>query len=408
MVRYFYKAKVGPTDIRQGVVDASDRQNAALKITQLGYIPLDINEDNIELSTTEGSKLPQLFRPSRVSFKDLSIFLRKLNDLVDAEIPLLRSLQLIESQTKNVFFRAILQQMRLAVQDGDSLSKALSTRLDIFPAYLASMVKAGEATGHLKSVLGRLCHLIEKQEESIIKVKTSLVYPALILSIGLLTVFILMIFVIPRMAAMFVDLGQELPALTNIFLNTSHFISVFWWLPLISLVVLFLGIRKMRNTVHGKILLDQIVLMVPFIGEFLKNLELARFARTMGILLENGVEIISAIGCVQGVVSNEVIRAEIEKISKAVSQGSSLTMAFRSSSMFSSTVTSMIGVGEESGHIEKGFLKWAELYERESDRTVKIATTLLEPVLILFIGGFVGLMVMAMLLPIFRMNLSVN
>jgi type II secretory pathway component PulF len=301
-----------------------------------------------------------------------------------------------------------LLEVKNAVQGGDDLSQALAAHKNIFPGYFIFMIRAGEMSGRLKVVLKRLCELIEKQEETMSKIRMSMVYPALIFFIGFLTIFIILTFVIPRMAVMFDDLDQQLPMVTQILINTGHFLSVFWWLPGCAIIGLFLWIRKRRKTPGGKLFFDRLILRIPYWGHFLKIQEMERLARTMGTMLESGVDVPIALESAQGVINNEVIKIEFKRISQAVVQGSSLAAAFQTSPMFPANVIAMIGVGEESGRIENGFLKWAETFERESERTVKTVTTLIEPVMILVIGGVVGFMVIAMLLPIFRMNLIIN
>lgn len=408
MPRYFYKAKAGPGNTQEGVIEAADRQNAVTRIVKMGFIPLDVREE-VNLKSVAGKPFfvqSKFF--SGISLTDQVTFLRQLYDLVDAEIPILRAMQLVIEQTRNPVFKVILQDVRAAIENGDSLSKALFSRRDLFPPYLVAMIKAGEMSGRLKNSLMRVCELLEQQQETLSKIKSSLVYPAVILGVGFLTVLIILTFVIPRLAVMFEDLDQELPLVTRMLIDTGAFLSVFWWVPVIVGVGVAVWIQRLYATSNGKMMMDRFLLRVPLWGNFIMIQELGRLARTMGIMLENGVEIVSAMECVQGVIHNGVIRGHVKSAAEAVAQGSSLAAAFRASQFFPPAVVSMVGVGEESGRVQSGFLKWAQAYERESERIMKILTTLLEPLMILLIGGTVGFMVLAMLLPIFRMNLVIH
>ena len=408
MARFNYKVKVTPAEIREGTIEAGDRQNAILRIIEQGCVPLEVKEVKPALARPRHRWDLSFFSPRKVRSGEVCHFLRQLHDLVDADIPLLRSLQLIGEQTKDLNFKKILELVKSRVQDGQSLSAAVLAQGETFPHYIEAMIRAGERSGQLKIILKRLCQLTEKHVEVMAKIRMSLAYPFMILAVGFLTVFVIMAFVVPRLAVMFDDLEQELPLVTQILVNGSHFLSRFWWLAASLLAGALFIFQGWRQTEAGKLSTDRFFLKIPYAGNFLKTQELERFARTSGILLESGVEVVSALECGLGVVSNEELKEDIRQVIQTVIQGGSLAKAFLQSPSFPPAIINMVAVSEESGRIGNGFLKWAESYERESDRYIKIATTLLEPIMILIIGSLVGFMVMALLLPIFRMNLIMN
>lgn len=408
MLRFIYKAKAGPAEIRQGVIEADDRQLAVKKIIGFGLTPLEIREEKVSKPVFEKKKLPVQPWFSRISLKDLTVFSTQLYDLVDADIPLLRVIELITQQTPRPWFKDVLKEIKKSVQDGRSLSQSLDLCRGIFPSYFIFLIKAGELSGRLKPVLKRLSQLTEKQDEVMARVRMSLTYPLFILLVGCLTIFVLVTFVVPRMAVMLEDLDQSLPLMTGILIAFGEFMARTWWLMVLAGLALFWGVRKKRQTPEGQLFFDRLFLKLPFFGRLFKIQELERMARVMGLMLENGVDLPKSLDCALGVMDNALLQLAMKKISRGVTQGQRLTDVLGSSPVFEQAVIDLIAVSEESGHLENGFLKWAEIYERESERTMKTATALLEPVMILILGGIVGLIVMAMLLPIFRMNLMMD
>lgn len=407
MPRFVYKAKEGPGAIREGVVEAGDHRNAVLKIVQLGYAPLEVKEA-ARLKTVSVKRIVSagVFAPA-VTLHDIAVFIRRLYDLLDAEIPLLRALQLIVDQTKKPIFKDILKQVHSSVQNGASLSQALAQHPQAFPSYLVSMTTAGEVSGRLTYVFNRLSQLIEKQHELISKIRMSMMYPALIMAVGFFVTIVMLTFVVPRLSVVFDDMGQELPFITKVLMNVSHSLVRFWWLWGGAAVAGIAGGVHVWRSPKWKIALDRFVLNLPFLGESLKIQEMERLARTIGMMLESGVAVMTALECAEGVVQNAVIKADVKRASAAVVNGMTLAAGFRLSRLFPADVVSMIEIGEETGQVEQGFLKWAETYERESERLAKITVDLIGPLMILILAALVGFMFIAMLLPILRMNLIV-
>src|SRR3989338_5810143 len=229
------------------------------------------------------------------------MFSRQAGDLVGAGVPLLRTLNLIHNQTKNKIFREIINRMQLFVRDGGRLSDALAQHPDVFSRLYVNMVRSGEGTGNLDVVLGRLADFIEKDLETHNKITASLAYPLFILIIGMLSMFALLTFVVPRLSAMFEDMGETLPVPTMILINVSHFFAQFWWLIVLIVTFAIIYSRKVLETSKGRLRLDAFKLKLPVLGELIKNVEIGRFARTLGTLMQNGVVIVPALNSVWGV-----------------------------------------------------------------------------------------------------------
>ncbi len=403
-MKYTYTAKAGPADVRQGTIEAEDVKSAFERVCRLGFVPMDIHPQADPPASRRVPATPLPGRSRRLRARDRIVFLRQLHGMIDADVPLLYSLQLVASQTKNPAFREIVEQMAREVSDGASLSLALAKHPGIFPNYLVAMVRSGEMSGQLKTVLGRLSQFAQQQQEIAEKIQGSLIYPAIVLSMGTLTVFVLLTFVVPRLAAMFAEMGQNLPLATQVLIAVSGLLSKVWWI-LAAAGILFAGrLKSVYATAAGKEKIDSFLLTLPFWGKFLINRELERLTRTLGILLSSGVDMATALASAQEVVGNAAIRTQMRIASQEVAAGGSLAGALRARSYIASDLAGIVQVGEETGRLEVALQKLAENLEQDSGQMVKTATTLIEPVLILAIGLIIGFMVIALLLPIFDMN----
>ena len=260
----------------------------------------------------------------------------------------------------------------------------------------------------MDAVLNRLAQLIEKNYETRQKVRSSLAYPALIVVVGIATVFVLITFVIPRITVIFEDFNQGLPFVTVVLLEISNFLSRFWWLVVLVIGSGLLYFRRWMQSPVGRRQWDLLKLSIPGLKNFIINVEIGRLARTLGTLLENGITIIDALKSVQDVVDNQILKEEIAEASLKVTQGSSLTKALERSPYFPESAISMMAVGEETGKLEKGLYKIADSYERQADETAKTIVSLLGPLVLVVVVGIIGTVVIAMLLPIFQMNLIVQ
>ncbi len=413
MPRFVYKAKRGPAEVIHGALEAENFDSAVDKITQLGLIPVDIvldrhRPEKLGIQNIQKKKSFSFSFFHSVKSSDVELFIRQMADLIDAGVPLLKALRVASSHTRHPRLKEIILKMEKTVEDGGALSAALAQYPSVFSGFFSHMVKSGEISGRLGNVLKRLAEFVEKEEEARAKIKASLVYPALVLAVGCVTIFILLTFVIPRLTVMFDDLSQELPLPTVILIVLSNFFSRFWWLFFAALGLALFYFKKFLNSLEGKLRFDAFTLRMPVVGNFIINIQMSRFTRTLATLLNSGVSIVTALESAGEVMDNEVFKKEIKKAAQDVAGGTNLQAALKKSLFFPDIAVNMIAVGEESGHLEESLAKLADSYEKQSDRDMKAATSLLEPLMIIFIGCVVGFIVMAMLLPIFKMNLIIQ
>ncbi|MCB9771466.1 MAG: type II secretion system F family protein [Candidatus Omnitrophica bacterium] len=400
-MKYIYKARNLDGGLSQGVLDAETEGEAVQKILNDGLVPVEVDQEK-----TSKVKSQINFKRNQIRLSDLADFLRQFSDFLEADIPVVRALDMVEKRTSNQQLRKVIGRLLIKVQDGASLSTAFAAELETFPRFWSGLIFAGELSGQIKSVVFRLSQLVDKEMETRSRLISGAIYPLLILAVGILTVFVLLTFVVPKLAVMFAELGQELPLMTQVLLLVSAILAKTWWMIALLIVGVILWVRKLLELPSGKLSVERFLFRIPFWGEFMKTEDMERLARTIGILLESGVETVTALECGTQTLKRQTFKNEMIRIVNLVRQGTGLSRAFSNSATFSEDVISMINVGEESGRGHKGFLQWAQMCDRRLERMTKTATALIEPGLILLIGGVVGLIVMALLLPIFEMSLG--
>ena len=401
MPKFIYKAKKNPTEAIEDTIIADNRTSAIRKISDMGYYLVSIEE---YIKSGEASKkTPVLFR-KRISLRDITDFTRQLSDLLESGLSIVKALHILQEQTENKRLKEIIADVGRFCIDGNPLSDALARHPAMFSTLFISMVRSGETGGTLGSVLVRMADFNDKHLEIQTKVRTALAYPILMSIVGTITIIILLTFVIPRMMSMFGDLGQELPLPTLILIGVSNAIKNYWWMILFVIFGAGFIFTKIYKTKEGALAVDRFKLNAPIFGNLVRKIEIARFARTLGTLLRNGVPILESLRVVSDTVNNAVIKAEIDKVLVGVRDGAGLAHGFSKSRAIPPLVVNMIAVGEEAGQVEKALSKVADTYDRESDAAIKVMMSLLEPVMILAIGLVVGFIVISMLLPIFEIN----
>ena len=401
MARFTYRAKRGPKEEVSGSIEAENKNAALHRLTAMGYFPISIEQEDIERSALRRNPF-LYFR--KVSIRDLSIFTRQLSDLLEAGLPLIRALSVLQKQTGNRFLQSVIADLRDSVQDGNPLSASLQKHPRIFSGLYVSMVKSGETGGSLENVLLRLAEFQESQDELNATVHRAMAYPALMATVGTITILVLITFVIPKIVSMFQELNQTLPLPTVILLNISYSIQNFWWILVGGGLLIYFGFIRIARTHEGKLIIDRFKLSFPIMGQLILRAEIARFTRTLSTLLNNGVPILEALSVVINIMENETLKEDAKVAQREVREGASLAKGLGKGSYFPVFVNNMIAVGEEGGALEKALLKVAISYEREVDKTVKVLTSLLEPVMILTMGLIIGFIVIAMLLPIFEIS----
>lgn len=401
MSKFKYKAKRGPTDVVEGTIVAESKTEAISRLSAEGYFPFFIEEisESVENKT-------RIFQKG-VSQMDLALFTRQLVDLLEGGLTLYNALDTLARQTENKKFAVIIESLRDHIREGNTLSSGLSRYHKLFKPFYISMVKAGESGGILEDVLRRLAEIIEKDQELRGKVKGAFLYPVFLSLFGILTVSILVIFVIPKLAIVFEDFGQQLPLPTLVLISISNFISKWCWLLAIVIAGIMFIIYQEKKTPEGRLYLDTLKLKLPILGKLVMKAQLSQLARTLSSLLNSGIPAVQALEIVVETVENEVIKRRIEVVKENVAKGAKIGDAF-SEQGFPELLVNMVNVGEKSGFIEKTLQKVSSTYETEVERYTRQFTVLLEPFLLLFMGIIVGFIVFSMLLPIFNLNLALR
>lgn len=409
MAKFLYQAKKNPQETIEDILEAENLDQAVTAITALGYVPLSVTPyfPTSRENVSQSRKKRIGFR-KKIPISHIASLTRQLYDLIDSGIPLLRALGIATRQVKDSSFKEMIDQIYIFVQDGASFSEALMKYKDVFPVLYINMIKAGEISGNLALILDRLSVFLEKDEETRSKIKSSLIYPCLILLVGAITVFVLLTFVIPRLTDMFQDLSASLPLPTLLLISMSDFLAQFWWIILFLLFVMGFFLKRYSVSQLGEIRIDRLKLKLPIIGQLIQHGEIARFSRTLATLLSSGVAIVPALESVSDVLDNKILKAEAKEIAKRVSSGSSLSDSMKASSFFPEFVCHMIAIGEESGRLDSSLSKLASSYEKKTQGTIKIFVSLLEPLLIVGIGLIIGFVIISMLLPIFQMNFIIQ
>ena len=388
-------------------VTAGSKDEAIRKIQDQGLRPTRIKaqkEESKSRSVPGVEKAPAkkkggLFMGG-VSSKDIVTFTTQLSTLQDAGLPIVRSLKILEEQQKPGRFKDQLEEVSSEVEQGSTLSEAMAKYPKSFDKLYISMVKAGEAGGVLDVILRRLAGFMEKSQKLRKQVKGALIYPAAVITVAILILVVIMLFVVPAFEKMFADIGQALPAPTQLLLNTSQAIQPYWYLiPLIPIFLMFI-MKMIARTEAGERWIDTFKLRMPVFGNIIKKSSVARFCRTLGTLIASGVPILEALRIVKDAVGNVIISNAIEDVHGSIREGDTIADPLRASGIFDELLVNMIDVGEETGELDKMLMKIADNYEADVDVAVEGMSSLLEPLLIVGMGLVVGFIVISLFLPL--------
>ncbi|HWG87001.1 MAG TPA: type II secretion system F family protein [Candidatus Acidoferrales bacterium] len=346
--------------------------------------------------------LPKL-GTGKVPIKDIAVFFRQFSVMIDAGLPLVQCLEILAANQENLFFQKCLTGVRTTVEGGSTLSNAMRQYPKIFDDLTTNMIEAGEAGGILDTILQRLATYVEKNVKLKSAVKSALIYPVSVISIAGLVVGALLKFVVPIFANMFASMSVDLPLPTKIVIGLSNFVKDWWWVVVALMVVTFVGIKIIRKDPKGRYALDKFLLALPVIGPVLRKIAVARFTRTLGTLITSGVPILEGLAITARTSGNAVLEVALMKVRKAVEEGRTIVDPLKESGVFPNMVTQMIGVGEATGAMDAMLQKIADFYEDEVDAATKNMLTLLEPVMIGFLGVVVGGIVISLYMPLFSM-----
>ncbi|OGX28662.1 MAG: hypothetical protein A3B78_00985 [Omnitrophica WOR_2 bacterium RIFCSPHIGHO2_02_FULL_67_20] len=402
MPRFTYRAKDQSFNVVEGAIEADSEAAALSRLGGEGVFPISINEVGLRASSPRGA----LSR--RLSPRLLAYTTRQLADLLGGGLPLLNALTLLAKQTEQPGLRRVIESLAGAVRDGRALSEALRDHPRVFPPLYRSMILAGEVGGGLEAALSRLAELGEHEAELRSRLLSASAYPLFVFCIAILMCVFLMAYVIPTLSLVFLETGQLLPLPTRLLLAVSRAFTDWWWALGAGAAGAGWALRRWYASAAGRSAIDRALLTAPGVGPLLRRLETGRFARNLGIMLGQGVPILQSLEVAAGNVGNATLRRAVADVRDAVRDGSSLARALAATRGFPVFVSNMVAVGEESGTVDAALLKVAGAYERELDRTLRTLTTILEPVLLVAVGGIVMFIVLAMVLPVFQIGLGVQ
>jgi len=410
MATYIYQAKKDPQNTIEGRVEAQSEREAIEKISLLGLVPVSLREDKVAAVETA---LPQVMALSgksgvRLSSREITIFSRQLASLLKSGVPILRSLVIIRDQATSLKLKSIVQNIYKEVEAGSVFSSVLAQYPRVFSPLFIALIRAGEDSGALPEVLFKISDYRAKQEEVVSRFKMAMVYPALMAFVGIGTVVFMLTFVMPRLTRLYKDMGQGLPIPTKILISVSSGLQQGWFWALVIILAVIVIFKRYSLTKTGRITVSVLQLNLPMFGNLVLKSELARFSRTLELLLRSGISILRAINVTIPVLNNEVIKSQLSSSYKELEQGGSLGRSLKNSKIIPAFMCNLLIVGEETGKLDNALNEVASSYERDTDEAIRMMSSLLEPLMILFMGLVVGFIVVAMLLPIFEMNVMVR
>ena len=403
MAFYQYRAADQAGKIVEGVMEAELEQSVVARLHEMGCVPLKITLPRDRSFGEREFRMPLLAR-RRVNQRQLLQFTQELETLLSAGLPLDRSLSILGNLLEGKEFTQVMRTLLEAVRAGKSLAAAMGEHPEVFPKLYVNMIRAGEAGGILDSTLRYLVDYLESSLALREEVKSALIYPVILALVAGISLIILFVYVIPRFATMFNDVGQALPWITRLVLDASELLREYGWVLLILLIVAVAGGARYLATPEGKAEWDRFCLRVWLVGDLVRKFETARFARTLSSLLRGGVPLLQALGTVQGVVSNRLLANAIGQVQLRVREGKGMARPLGESGLFPPLALNMIAVGEETGRLDGMLANVAEHYDQEVKRTTKRLTSILGPALILGMALVIGVVVISMLLAIFSIN----
>ncbi|MBI2019138.1 type II secretion system F family protein [Candidatus Daviesbacteria bacterium] len=398
-MEFLYKAKDLQGEDHTGSVQSPDAHSAAAIIRKKGLIIISIN-----LKNAPANRFLDRFL-NRVSLTELVIITRQLATMVSSGLVLSEAIDILEEQQINKTLKKALSEISQDIKGGLTLAQALSKYPDIFPHLYVNLVKSGEASGKLDTVLLQMADGLEKDREFQSRIRGALIYPVVVMTMMVVVMIIMMVFVIPKLLSLYSQSTIELPLPTKILITTSNIFVNFWWAGLAVLVLAVTGLTRWKRTPQGSLFLGRLILRTPIIGKIASNVVLTNFTRTFGLLTAAGIPLLESIGIVSDLTDNPVYKNALKDAYNGVEKGlpfSSLLV----SSVFPKIVSQMIKVGEETGKLDAIFLKLSEYFESESDHLVKNLTVAIEPVVLIILGIGVAFLVISIILPIYKLTTS--
>jgi type IV pilus assembly protein PilC len=381
--------------LQKGEIEAADRTSAVGELRRRSILVTQITEKT-------GGKAPGR-RGHKVKDKDMAVFTRQFSTMIDAGLPLVQCLNILSEQSDSKNLRHVTGSVARTVEEGSTLAESLRRHPRTFDDLFTNMVEVGETGGILDVVLQRLSAYIEKAASLKRKVKSAMIYPSSIIGVAFLVIIFMLTFVIPTFAAMFKDLGAELPLPTRVVIDLSDFVRGYFWLIGLSIAGKIFGLRSYYKTENGRSTIDALLLKLPLFGTIFRKVAVARFTRTLGTLVQSGVPILEALRITSSTAGNKVVEKAVLQCRASVTEGKTLAEPLKISGVFPPMVTQMVSVGEQTGSLDAMLSKIADFYDDEVDTAVSTLTSLLEPLMIVVLGIIIGGLVVAMYLPIFKL-----
>lgn len=379
----------------KGFLNATTKDEAISKLREKKLIIISLEEIKRKTDIVE------ILGKKKLPVKDLAIFCRQFSTMLSAGLPLLNCLTILKKQIENSQFKKILDMVTETVQKGESLGNAFSQHQEI-SELVVRMIDVGEVGGVLDEVLSRLATYLEKEYIITEKVKTAMIYPLIVLGVALFSLLLVMIFVIPSFKQILINLDMEMPQLTRILISINDWLINYWYIFIFANICLATGLTSLLQTEKGQIFKDNFLLKIPIFGSLHKKVLISRFTRTLGTLLKSGVPILTALEVVKKVVSNKVVAEKLSQAQVNISNGESMSETLEESTVFTPLLVQMVAIGEETGRLDEMLEKVSDFYDGEVDKMASRLSTLLEPMLIIFLGGIIGTIILAIMLPIFR------
>jgi type IV pilus assembly protein PilC len=392
MPTFAYTARTLSGDLKSATMDANTREDVVAQLRRQKLIVVKVDEER-------GRKKAG----GRIKTRDIVIFTRQFATMINAGLPLVQALDILSKQSENKSLKDVTRQVVYDVESGHTVADALGKHPKAFSELYVNMVAAGEAGGILDTILSRLAVFMEKNDALVRKVKGAMIYPGVIVSVAVIAIVVLLVFVIPTFEQMFASVNLALPLPTRVVIGMSRFLQGFWWAVLAAILGGGFILKRYYATQSGKLNIDRMMLKLPVLGDVIRKSAVSRFTRTLGTLISSGVSILDGLEITAKTAGNRVIHDAIMQSRSSIAGGDTIAAPLAKSEVFPPMVISMIAVGEQTGGLDEMLSKIADFYDEEVDAAVSALLSLLEPVMIVFLGVVVGGMVVAMYLPIFDM-----
>ncbi|MGA1360596.1 MAG: type II secretion system F family protein [Gemmatimonadaceae bacterium] len=396
MPTFSYTARTAQGERRTATLEAATRDEAIAQLRRLRLAVVSLEEVAVRRTT------------GRVAMRDIVVFTRQFSTMINAGLPIVQALDILAKQTQNPVLQAVTRQVVFDVESGRTVAEALAKHPNAFSELYVNMVAAGEAGGILDTILLRLATFLEKNDALLRKVRSAMIYPAVILTIAIGAVAVLLVFVIPTFQGMFASVGAALPLPTRLVIAVSDFLQGFWWMVLGGIAALVVVGRRAYATPSGRRSIDRMLLAAPVVGDLLRKSAVSRFTRTLGTLISSGVSILDGLEITAKTAGNRVVADAILASRASIAGGDTIASPLARSRAFPPMVISMIAVGEQTGGLDEMLRKIADFYDDEVDTAVSGLLALVEPVMVVALGIVVGGMVVAMYLPIFDLISTVQ